>query len=112
MAGIILSWLIMTFAVLLTAYILPGVAVQGFGGALVTALVLGIVNALIRPVLMVITLPITIMTLGLFALVINALLILLVAHVVPVFNVANFWWALLFGIIVSIVNSILGSITP
>jgi putative membrane protein len=110
--GLLLSWLVMTLAVLLTAYLLPGVAVSGFGGALVTALVLGIVNALIRPVLMIIALPITVLTLGLFALVINALLILLVARIVPGFEVANFWWALAFSVIVSIVGGILGAIVP
>jgi putative membrane protein len=110
--SLLVSWLVMTLAVLLTAYLLPGVAVSGFGGALVTAVVLGILNALIRPVLMVIALPITILTLGLFALVINGLIILLVARMVPVFEVANFWWALAFGVIVSIVNSILSAITP
>jgi putative membrane protein len=110
--GLIISWLVLTVAVLLTAYLLPGVAVRGFGGALVTALVLGIVNALIRPILMVIAMPITILTLGLFALVINALLILLVARVVPSFHVASFWWALAFSIVVSILSAILGAITP
>jgi putative membrane protein len=93
----------MTLGVLAAAYFLPGVSVGGFGAALLVALVLGIINALIKPVLIILTLPINILTLGLFTFVINALLILLATKIVPEFQVANFGWAILFGIILSLV---------
>lgn len=104
----LVHWLISAVAVLISAYILPGVTVEGFFAALVTALVLGLVNAFLKPVLLILTLPITILTLGLFYLVINALLIMLTGAIVPGFDVRNFWWALLFGLVLSIVNSVLG----
>lgn len=100
-------WLITTVAVLAAALILPGVAVTGFGAALIAALVLGLVNVFLRPLLVLLTLPITILTFGLFVFVINALLVLLVSSLVPGFDVAGFWWALLFSLIVSLVTSVL-----
>lgn len=108
--GLLLHWLVFTLAIVITAYILPGIKVSGFGAALVTAVVLGIINTIIRPVLIFFTLPINIFTLGLFTLVINALLILLTAAMVPGFNVAGFWWAVLFSIILSVINAILNAI--
>ena len=99
----LLQWLINGVAIIITAYLLPGVAVEGFLAALVTALILGLVNAVIRPILVILTLPLTILTLGLFTLVINALLIMLAAAIVPGFAVHGFWWALLFGIVLAIV---------
>lgn len=104
---IIIKILISAIAVFATAYILKGVTVKNFGSALLVAIVLGVANALIRPVLVVLTIPITVLTLGLFLLVINALLIMLVDAIVAGFKVKNFWWALLFSIILSIINSIL-----
>jgi putative membrane protein len=106
----LVQWLIAAVAVLISAYILPGVTVKGFFAALVTALVLGLINAFLRPVLLILTLPITVLTLGLFYFVINALLIMLTGAIVPGFEVRNFWWALLFGLVLSIVNSVLGRI--
>jgi putative membrane protein len=106
----LVQWLISAVAVLISAYILPGVTVEGFFAALVTALVLGLVNAFLRPLFLILTLPITIVTLGLFYFVINALLIMLTGAIVPGFEVRNFWWALLFGLVLSIVNSVLGRI--
>ncbi|TLM67192.1 MAG: phage holin family protein [Deltaproteobacteria bacterium] len=102
--GFLLQWLVGGVAIIITAYLLPGVAVEGFFAALVTALVLGLVNAVIRPILILFTLPLNILTLGLFTLVINALMILLAAAIVPGFAVSGFWWALLFGIVLAIVN--------
>lgn len=106
----LLHWLIAAVAVIISAYLLPGVTVEGFFAALVTALVLGLINAFLRPVLLILTLPITIFTLGLFYLVINALLIMLTDAIVPGFDVRSFWWALLFGLVLSIINSVLGRI--
>ena len=97
-------------AIIISAYILPGVAVASFFAAFVTAVVLGIINAFIKPILIVLTLPLNVLTLGLFTLVINALLIMLTGIIVPGFEVVNFWWALLFGLILSLVNFVLDSV--
>jgi putative membrane protein len=100
----LLQWLVSGVAIIITAYLLPGVAVEGFLAALVTALILGLINAVIRPILILLTLPLNILTLGLFTLVINALLVMLAATIVPGFAVHGFWWALMFGIVLAIVN--------
>jgi len=107
---LLINWIILTLGVLGTAYILPGVTVGGFWAAFITALVLGIVNVVIRPILLFLTLPINILTLGIFTFVVNALLILLVSAIVPGFSVANFWWALLFSIVITILVYILNKI--
>ncbi|MBI1922016.1 MAG: phage holin family protein [Geobacter sp.] len=107
----LLNWLISALAIIITAYLLPGVRVSGFFAALVTALVLGLINAFIRPVLLLLTLPINILTLGLLTLVINALLIMLASAIVRGFSVSGFWWALLFSLVLSVVNYVLGAIT-
>jgi len=104
---LILRWLVMTAAVAVAAYVVPGVAVKGFFTALMVALFLGVMNVLIKPVLILITLPINILTLGLFTFVINALLVLAVSAVVKGFEVNGFWAAILFSIILSVVNFIL-----
>jgi putative membrane protein len=86
---------------------LPGVLLTGFVSALIVSLVLGLVNAFIKPFLVLITLPINILTLGLFTLVINALLIMLVSYLVPGFKVDGFWWALIFSVTLSITSWLL-----
>ena len=95
---LILRWLITALAVILAAYVVPGITVSGFYTALIVALVLGIMNALVRPILIFLTLPINILTLGLFTLVLNALLFWFVSTVVKGFEVAGFasafWGAL------------------
>jgi len=106
---IIIHWVIAAVAILITAYILPGVAIDGFVAALVVAVILGIINAFIRPLLVVLTLPITILTLGLFVLVINGLLVMLAAAIVPGFAVASFWSAFVFGIVLALVSAVLHS---
>lgn len=105
--GILLKWLLSALVILVLAYILPGITVSGFITALGVALVLGLVNAFIKPILVILTLPITILTLGLFMFVINALLVLLVSALVPGFQVAGFWSALLFSIVFSLAMSVL-----
>lgn len=107
MIHIILNWFISALAVLAVAYILPGVTVTGFFVALVVALALGLANAVIKPIAVVLTLPISILTLGLFTFVIDALLIMLAAALVVGFSVSSFWWALLYSLILSVVNSFL-----
>ncbi len=107
---LLVSLLLSSIAVFVTAYIMPGVQINGFMTALVVAVILGIINAVLKPILLIITLPITILTLGLFTLVINALLILLASSIVPGFHVDGFWTALFFGIILAIINGFLQAI--
>lgn len=109
---LLLKWLIMAASIIIAAYFIPGVRVGSFLSALWVALFLGIVNILIRPILIIITLPINILTLGLFTFVINAALILLASSVIKGFEVAGFWWALLYSIVLSVVNSLLNLILP
>lgn len=106
----LIKWLVNALAIGITAYLLPGVRVSGVFAALVAALVLGLVNIFIRPLLLLLTLPLNILTLGLFTLVINALLIMLVAALVPGFSVRGFWWAVLFGLVLAVVNYVLNVI--
>lgn len=107
---LLIQWLIYAVAIIITAYLLPGVRLSGFFAALVTALVLGLVNTFIKPLLLLLTLPLNILTLGLFTFVINALLIMLTSSVVPGFTVTGFGWALLFSLVLSIINYVLGVI--
>ena len=100
----LLKLLINTVAILITTYLLAGIQLGGIGVAVVVAIVLAIVNILIKPLLIIFTLPVTVITLGLFLLVINALMIMLTAWLVPGFEVDNFWWALLFSILLAIIN--------
>lgn len=93
-------------AILIAAYLLPGVVVAGFVPALVLAVVLGAINAFIKPILVVLTLPVTVLTFGLFLFVINAVLIMLASFIVPGFSVDGFWWALLFAIVLTLVNAV------
>ena len=109
---ILIRWLVTTAAILISAYLLPGVSVRNLGAALVTALVLGLINAIIRPILLILTLPLTIVTLGLFIFVLNALLVLLTSAIVPGFHVQSFGWALIFSLVFSVVSFILHRIVP
>lgn len=102
---VLVRWLTSALVILTAAYLLPGVHVQSFMTALVIAVVLGIINAILRPILIILTLPITIITFGLFLLIINALLVMFTTYIVPGFRVDSFWWALLFGLIVSVFNA-------
>src|SRR5258708_3059635 len=104
--GNIITFVINALAVGITAYILPGVAVGNFLNSFIVAVVLAIANAFIRPVLLLLTLPLNILTLGLFTFVINAVMILIVAAIIPEFKVKGFWWALLFSLILSVVHAI------
>jgi putative membrane protein len=107
---LIFRLLIASLAVAVAAYVLPGIRVAGPLDAVAVAIVLGVVNAFLRPVLVFLTFPVTILTLGLFLFVINAILVLLVARLVPGFVVDGFWWALLFSLTVSLVGSFLDAI--
>lgn len=104
----LLSWLINAVAIVIAAYLIPWVTVSSFWVALIVALVLGIINVFLKPILLLLTLPINILTLGLFTFVINAGLILLTDKIVDGFSVGGFWSAVLFSIILAIVNAFLG----
>lgn len=102
-----MHWFISALAIVVTGYLLPGVQISSFLAALVTAVVLGVINAILRPILIILTLPLNILTLGLFTLVINAIIILIASELVPGFKVSGFWWALIFSVILSIINGFL-----
>lgn len=103
----IIHVLLSGLAVFVTARMLPGVKLDGFGTALVAAAALGLANAVLRPILIILTIPINIITLGLFTFVIIGGLVELVSFLVPGFHVANFWWALAFALVLWVVNSFL-----
>ena len=104
--NILLNILFSAIAVVITAYILPGVQVDTFFSALIVAIVLGLLNITIKPLLIILTIPVTILTLGLFLLVINAIIILIVDGLISGFNVDGFFWALIFSLIVSLLQSL------
>lgn len=106
--NLLIRWLISAVAILVASYLLPGVHVDGLFPALVLVVVLGLINAVLKPLLLVLTLPVNILTLGLFTLVINGFLVLLASRIVPGFHVATFWWAVLFSVVLSLINGFLG----
>ena len=104
MSGLFLRWLILTAAIMVSAYLFPGIEISGFGTALFAAVVLGILNAFFRPILIIFTLPINILTLGLFTFVINAFLLLMTSGVIGGLHVDGFGSALLGSLIISLVS--------
>ncbi len=112
MSSVLVNWIVSAMVIFSIAYILPGTTVVDFTAALVVALVLGIINALLKPVLLILTLPINILTLGLFTFILNALLIILVSNIVPGFVVDGFLAALIFGIVLSVVNTVVHNLLP
>lgn len=104
----LISLVVNAVAVLLSAYIVPGVIVDSFMTSLAVAVVLGLLNAIVKPVLILLTLPVNILTLGLFSLVINVVIIYMAAAIIPGFRIDGFWAALLFSIILSIIVGIFG----
>jgi len=107
--NLIIRLLLNALAVFALANLLTGVYVDGYLGAIIVAVVLSILNLLVKPILVILTLPVTIITLGLFLLVINALIILLADKLIDGFSVSGFWWAILFSILLSILQSLLQS---
>ena len=107
--GIFIRCLILTAAIMAASYLIDGIRVSGFFSAFCAAAVLGILNALFRPILFILTLPINIMTLGLFTFVINALLLKMASGVIPGFDVHGFWSAVFAALIISGVNWVLSS---
>jgi putative membrane protein len=106
---IFIHWFLSALAIGIAAYIIPGITIAGVVPALVLAIVLAIINTFIKPVLKVLTLPLSIMTLGLFSLVLNTLLIMLAAAIVPGVAVSGFLAAFLFGIVLALVSATLKS---
>lgn len=104
MSGLFFRWSILTLAIVAAAYLIEGIEVHNFFAALLAAALLGILNALFRPILILLTLPINILSLGLFTFVINALLLMMVSGVIGGFAVTGFWPALLGSVIISLVS--------
>ena len=109
---LLLVWILNAVALVAVAYLYPGVQLQDWKAAAIAALVLGLVNTLVKPVLVLLTLPVTIVTLGLFLLVLNALLFWAVASLVPGFHVTGFWAALLGAILYSVIGWLLSMLIP
>lgn len=108
---ILLNWIFSALAILVVAYVLPGVTISSFVAALAVAVVLGLINTFIRPLVLVLTLPINLLTLGLFTLVINTLMVMLAAQLVPGFAVVGFWSAFVFSLALWIVNIFFRTVT-
>jgi len=108
---LLLRWLLNAVALLLVAYLVPGFHVSTFYTALIVALVLGILNAVIKPIIVILTLPINILTLGLFTLVINAVLIWFVSTIVKGFTVDSFWTALVGGVVLWVMSWVTNALT-
>jgi putative membrane protein len=109
MHGLVVRWLILTLAILAAAYVIEGIQVSGFLSAFFAAAVLGILNAFFRPILLILTLPINILSMGLFTFVINALLLMMASGVIPGFQVRGLWSAILGSLLISLVNWFLSS---
>lgn len=96
-------------SVLIAEFLLPGVHIDDFITGFILAAVIILINLTLKPILILLTLPLTLITFGLFLLVINALMILLADHFIDGFSVEGFWWAILFAIVLSIINSLFGN---
>lgn len=104
---IIINWVLSALIIVVAAYLLPGVHIANFVTALVVAIILGLLNAFLKPVLLFLTLPINVLTLGLFTLVINAFIIVIITKIIPGFQIDNFWWAVLYSLLMSVINVLL-----
>jgi len=103
-------WLIHTIALLGVAYLMSSVTIQSFGAALIAAALIGIANTVVRPILVLLTLPVTVLTLGLFLFVINGVIFLAIAHLVPGFQIAGIWSAIGAAIVYSIISFLLSAL--
>ena len=109
MNGLVIRWLVLTVAILITSYLIEGIVVTGFFTAIFAAAVLGILNAFFRPIAIILTLPINILSLGLFTFVINAIMIKMASSIIPGFSVHGFWAAVLGALLVSVISWVLNS---
>ncbi len=112
MVAIISTILVNAVSITVGSYLLEGVKVKNFVHALIAAVVLGVLNWLVKPILAFLAFPITFLTLGLFTLVINAVILMFVDMLLPGLKIKNFWWALVFGLIIAIINTLLFMFLP
>lgn len=112
MLGALLQWILSALAVWVVSLVIPGFTIDGALSTLIAAVLIGLVNGTIGFVLKILTFPLTLVTLGLFLLVVNALMIMLVAAILPGFDVTGFWAAFFGGIVLSLVNMALNAIVP
>ena len=111
MNNFLIRLLLSALAVVICATILPGAHVDGFLMAVVVAAILAVLNVLVKPILVILTIPITILTLGFFLLIINTLLVMLASWLIPGFEVDGFWWAFIFSIFLSLINAVFGGLS-
>ena len=109
MNGIIVRWLTLTAAIVFTSYLLEGIRISGFLSALLAAAILGILNAFFRPIALLLTLPINILSLGLFTFIINALMLKMASGVITGFEVVGFWSAIFGSLFISVISWLLNS---
>lgn len=110
MLNLLIVWALNTAALLVVAYMLPGVSVDGTWAAVWAALILGLVNAVVRPILLVLTLPLTVLTLGLFLFVLNGLMFYWVGAMLDRFTVDGFWWAVLAAALYSLITTFFNAV--
>jgi putative membrane protein len=111
MKRFLVHWLVIALALWVTTWILPGVNVSSYTALAIASVVLGLVNALVRPVLTILTLPITVLTLGLFYLLVNGFTFLMTTWLVPGFEVGGYWWAVLGALVFSVISFFIGLFT-
>jgi putative membrane protein len=107
--GILIRWIILTVSIITASYLLEGIHISGFFSAFLAAAALGILNALFRPILLILTLPINVLTLGLFTFIINALMLKMASGIIPGFEVHGFWTAVIGSLIISVISWLLNS---
>ena len=107
MVKLLVKWSLSAVALMFLTYLLPGIVVKSFGSALLAAAVIALLNSIVRPILIVLTLPVTVVTLGLFLLVINALMFWLAGSMLSGFEVSSFWWALAGAIVYSLLSMVM-----
>ncbi|HOI95821.1 MAG TPA: phage holin family protein [Syntrophobacter fumaroxidans] len=109
MRGLALRWLVVTFAIVCASYLIEGIRVSGFFSALFAAATLGVLNVFLRPLILILTLPINVLTFGLFTFVINALMLKMASSVIPGFHVEGFWAAVFGALVISVVGWVLSA---
>ena len=107
--GILIRWTILTVSIIIASYLLEGIRISSFFSAFFAAAALGILNALFRPILLILTLPINVLTLGLFTFIINALMLKMASGIIPGFEVQGFWTAVIGSLIISVISWLLNS---
>lgn len=107
--GILIRWVILTVSIIVASYLLEGIHISGFFSAFFAAAALGILNALFRPILLILTLPINVLTLGLFTFIINALMLKMASGIISGFEVQGFWTAVIGSLIISVISWLLNS---